>query len=164
MKNKIFLSIILGILILPMVSVNAKVILKEDIEDNSYIIGNYYYTRKANSENNYNGTLTTPEIMMAAKTIDGGLNKMIIYHKTFLGDWVNGLTGEPLTPPEYFEIENRNLKDIIKTPDLNCRWMTSSDVSFTSSQPFYDKSSQYKQIFLNKYILSYNIILIVSLL
>ena len=134
MKNKIFLSIILGILILPMVSVNAKVILKEDIEDNSYIIGNYYYTRKANSENNYNGTLTTPEIMMAAKTIDGGLNKMIIYHKTFLGDWVNGLTGEPLTPPEYFEIENRNLKDIIKTPDLNCRWMTSSDVSFANCE------------------------------
>ncbi len=121
MKGKVFLVIMLGIIAFWTVNVDAKYLVKEDVEDNSYIIGKHYFTRKKNAEYNYDGSLTTSIIMLAAETIEGGMDKMIIYHKNFLGDWVNGLTGEPINPPEYFEIEDRNLRELPPTPELACK-------------------------------------------
>ena len=118
MKKKTFLAIMLGIIAFWTTNVEAKVVSKDEIEDNSYVIGNYYYTRTVNSANHYDGSLTTPEIMLAATTIEGGLDKMIIYHKDFLGNWVNGLTGDSITPPNTFEIVNRNLVDILPAPNI----------------------------------------------
>ena len=144
MKRKVFLAIMLGIIAFWTTNVNAKVVSKDEIEDNSYVIGNYYYTRTVNSANHYDGSLTTPEIMLAATTIEGGLDKMIIYHKDFLGNWVNGLTGDPITPPDYFEIDNRNLRQIIPTPDLRCVWMTLSENSYAMcDSSYYNEKDDY---------------------
>lgn len=129
MKKRIFLMLMLGIISLSISNVDAKVVSKDEIENNSYVIGNYYYTRTPNSDNKYDGSLTTPEIMLAANTIYGGLDKMIIYHKDFLGNWINGLTGEQITPPSSFDITNRNLADIMYAPTLDCRWLTDSEQS-----------------------------------
>ena len=139
MKKKTFLAIMLGIIAFWTTNVEAKVVSKDEIEDNSYVIGNYYYTRTVNSANHYDGSLTTPEIMLAATTIEGGLDKMIIYHKDFLGNWVNGLTGDSITPPNTFEIVNRNLVDILPAPNIACKWMTQSEASFAFCESsFYD--------------------------
>lgn len=121
MKKKVLLVLILSFCLL-MPNIKAKVVLKDDVENNTYIIGKYMFTRTPNEENNYKGELSTPLIMLASKTIDGSLEQMTIYYKNLFGEWKNGLTNETITAPESFEIENRNLRDILPTPELDCRF------------------------------------------
>ncbi len=119
MKKRIFLLAFILCLI-GINHVDAKIVSKDDIPAKTYVIGNYMYTRDVNTTYNYNGELTTQEIMLASKTIDGNIDDMIIYYKKINGAWINGLTGESIEVPQYFEIKNRNLRDILPTPDLNC--------------------------------------------
>lgn len=81
----------------------------DNIESSTYIIGNYLFTRSGSDE--YNGTLTTEYIMLAAKSIEGDAkDDMIIYTKNALGTWKNAITNENITPPSNFDITNVNMK------------------------------------------------------
>ena len=93
--------------------VNAKVLTKEEVENRTYIIGKYMFTRNSNSM--YNGTLTTKRIMLASKTLSGNNESdMIIYYKSADGTWIDALTGLPITVPDSFKIEVTDLiNDII---------------------------------------------------
>ncbi len=103
--KKIFL-VILIFLFIPFV--NALTISKDDVPESSYIIGKYMFTRDKTS--NYNGTLTTRRIMLAAKTINSNYESdMIIYYKKPGGDWIEALTGESLDVPNEFDIEVINI-------------------------------------------------------
>ena len=119
MKRKILTVLILSFcLLIP--NIKAKFVLSSDIENNTYIIGKYMFTRTPNEENNYKGELSTPLIMLAAQTTEESLDEITIYYKNLFGEWKNGLTNETIEVPEYFEIENRNLRDILPTPELDC--------------------------------------------
>lgn len=122
MRNRLFLVIAFVLLILPVKNVDAKIVSKDDIEDNSYIIGTYYFTRTPNTEYSYDGVLDTKKMLLAAKSINGGLDAMKVYYKDFLGNWINGITGESITPPNTFKIDNRNLRDILDNPYLDCNF------------------------------------------
>ena len=123
MRRKVLLLIfVLSLSFLFKIDVNATIVRVEDIKPGTYVIGKYMYTRDANQENNYDGILRTQTIMLASQTLDGDLDDMIIYQKNVLGQWKNGMTGEDIEVPRYFEIENRNLRDMPPTPELNCIW------------------------------------------
>ena len=137
MKKKLLLFIVLNFCILTLckIKVHAKIIVPDEIEDNSYVIGTYLYTRAPNADYNYDGALDTAKMLLASKTIDGGMDKMIVYYKNFLGNWINGSTGESIEPPAYFEIENRNLREIIPAPEMVCKWNTSESLRFANCSP-----------------------------
>lgn len=83
-------------------NVSAKEISKNEIPENSYVIGNHVFTE--------NTILTTRHIMLASKTIEGNsLNDMIIYYKAPGGTWMEGLAGEELNVPDKFDIYDRDL-------------------------------------------------------
>lgn len=126
MKKSIFLSTIFFVIMLLTINVKAVYISSSEVDNNSYVIGKYLFTRDKNTEKNYNGELTTQVMLLASKSIDGEeLTDMQVYYKTFLGDWINGITGESITPPNYFEIENRNLRELISQPEMDC-WFENS--------------------------------------
>ncbi len=103
MKRKILnLLILLLLIIIP--SVSAQVISKDNVEARTYIIGKYMFTRNTNE--NYNGVLTTRRIMLAARTLTGNNESdMIIYYKKADGTWIDALTNASLTVPNEFDIE-----------------------------------------------------------
>ena len=83
-------------------NVSAKEINKNEIPENSYVIGNHVFTE--------NTILTTRHIMLASKTIEGNsLDNMIIYYKAPGGTWMEGLSGEELNVPDKFDIYYRDL-------------------------------------------------------
>ena len=131
MKKKILLVLILSLCFL-MPNVKAKVVLKEEVENGTYIIGKYMFTRTDQLEAGYGGVLTTPLIMMASKTTEDELKNQTIYYKSLFGEWKNGLTNETITAPDYFEIENRDLIDILPTPQLECTFDEKTVVCATS--------------------------------
>lgn len=89
--------------------VKAETIYREDVGTSTYIIGKYMFTRDSDENSNYDGTLTTKRIMLAAKTISGNSESdMIIYYKTPGGYWINALTGSEIEVPFSFEIESVN--------------------------------------------------------
>ena len=104
MKKKLLcLTVFLSLLFLCIVKVDAKEITPNDIEVNSYVIGEHIYSG--------NITLTTSHIMLAAKTIESNeLSDMIIYYKTPRGGWINGATGASLTVPTKFNIKYIDLE------------------------------------------------------
>ncbi len=127
MKRNILIGLIFSMILLLTQNVNAAYMKSADIEDDSYVIGNYLFTRDTNTDAGYNGELTTKVMLLAAKSINGEeLSDMKVYYKTFLGDWINGITGEAISDPVGFEIKNRNLKETIPTPDLDCVFQASS--------------------------------------
>ena len=73
------------------------------IDNDVYIIGNYMFTREGSDL--YDGTLTTPHIMLASKSIESNnTDDMKIYLKDVFGDWVNAINDEAITPPDEFKI------------------------------------------------------------
>ena len=75
----------------------------ENVTNNDYIIGNYYFTHTQSEK--YPGVLTTEYIMLAAKSIDGTeKDDMVIYTKTARGEWKNAVNNASITPPEKFNI------------------------------------------------------------
>ena len=123
MKRKILIGLIFSAIMLLTTNVKAAYIYADDIEDDSYIIGNYLLTRDKNTSAGYNGELTTQVMLLAARGIGTvySLDDIKVYYKTFLGEWINGITGEPLSfVPRYFEINVRNLKSNLPKPELNC--------------------------------------------
>ena len=149
MKKRI-LVIIFATMLLFTDNVNAKWIKADDIENNSYIIGDHYFTRTKNEDNGYNGELTIDKIMEAVNSSDEDALKSVtklesvergdsnyvydnltIYYKNYLGKWIDGETGESVDVPDNFFISNRNLKDIITNPNLECFFETESSTSTT---------------------------------
>ena len=97
MKKLINKFLFVLVLLLVSTNVNAKVIDKNDIFENSYVIGNHIFTE--------NTILTTKHIMLASKTIGGNsLDNMTIYYKAPGGIWMDGLTGDILNVPDSFEV------------------------------------------------------------
>ncbi len=123
--KKVFIGFLLIVTMMLTINVNAKVMSKDDIDDDSYVIGSYLFTRAHNSDDGYNGELTTQVMLLAAQSIESnnGLEDMIVYYKTFLGEWINGITGEEITPPSYFEITNQNLKEALASPYQYCTFI-----------------------------------------
>ena len=99
---------------------------KDDIQSGTYIIGTYVFDKDSSNYNqNYNGTLTTPMIILASKSINSNnLNDMKIYYKNARGKWINAISGASETNvPNTFEIT---------CVDLNCSH------SFTPTADAYD--------------------------
>ena len=91
--------------------VYAKTVSADNIEPSSYVIGSHVFTRDVNKATGYEGKLTTNLIMLASKTIESSdLSNMIIYYKSASSKWINGLTGEEITPPSSFTINYTNLQ------------------------------------------------------
>lgn len=66
-----------------------------EIPVNSYVIGEYLFTR--DGSNSYNGQLSTDYIMLASKSISSkDLDDMVIYFKIADGQYINGATGEEI--------------------------------------------------------------------
>lgn len=78
-----------------------------DIPADTYIIGTHAF----DTNRTY---LSTEDIMWAARTIEDVESKddMIIYYKNYNGKWINGRTGENVTVPSTFKIEEVNGEDI----------------------------------------------------
>ena len=87
----------------------AKTYNKNEISNGSYVIGSYLFNNQKTT--NYNGTLTTPIIMLASKSLSGtNVNDMIIYYKNSRGKWVNAINNQTITNvPNTFEITCVNL-------------------------------------------------------
>lgn len=105
-----------GLFLVGIVGVNAKTMAPTEIENRSYVIGKYVFTR--NTNDNYNGILTTKLIMKASKTI-AEEDEEIIYYKNPKGEWVDALSEAKVTPPTTFdvnyvdmEVSSPSLKDI----------------------------------------------------
>ena len=83
---------------------------KDKIDNSTYVIGDYMYTRNKNAETGYDGKLTTQRIMLASRTISKTNEAdMIIYYKTARGIWIDALTGQEVTPPQKFAISTVDL-------------------------------------------------------
>ncbi|MBE6153304.1 MAG: hypothetical protein E7166_03685 [Firmicutes bacterium] len=74
-----------------------------DVPSDTYIIGTHVF----DTNREY---LSTEDIMWAARTIEDVESKddMIIYYKNYDGLWINGRTGENITVPSTFKIEEVN--------------------------------------------------------
>lgn len=101
-------------------NVEADTINKDNVPNSTYIIGTHMFTRETNDV--YEGQLTTKLIMMASKTIEGdSLDDMIVYYKNARGKWINGLSGSEIAVSENFDINYTNLalnseNDTVKAP------------------------------------------------
>lgn len=82
---------------------NPYTISAHDIPSDTYVIGTHVF----DTNRDY---LSTEDIMWAARTIEDVESKddMIIYYKNYNGEWINGRTGENITVPSSFKIEEVN--------------------------------------------------------
>ena len=82
---------------------NPYTISAHDIPSDTYVIGTHAF----DTNRTY---LSTEDIMWAARTIEDVESKddMIIYYKNYDGKWINGRTGENVTVPSTFKIEEVN--------------------------------------------------------
>ena len=95
--------------------VNALEVAKDDVDANTYIIGNSMFSR--NPSQTYGGVLTTQHIMLAAKTIEGtDIADMVIYYKNARGVWVNAINNDEVTPPATFTIRNSDMVELPYSP------------------------------------------------
>lgn len=95
--------------------VNALVVSIDDVEPNTYVIGNSMFSRTPNQA--YDGVLTTQHIMLAAKTIQGtNIADMVIYYKNARGAWVNAINNEEVVPPSTFSIRNIDMEELPYVP------------------------------------------------
>ncbi len=80
---------------------------KNDIPNNSYVIGSHLYTSEM--------PLTTNHIMLASRTIsENRLSYMRIYYKTSRGKWIDGVSGEEVTVSNSINISHINLEQVTK--------------------------------------------------
>ena len=122
MKFKFRYLIVALVFIFGFGSVSAKEVETEDIEKNTYIIGTHMFTRDTNE--NYNGQLTTKLIMLAAKTIQSNnLEDMVIYYRNPRGIWIDALSGEMIDVPATFEIEYTNTSEVLDTPVIESNFL-----------------------------------------
>ena len=100
MKDKLYILIPLVCAVMCIFGsfVSAKEIDKDNVPNNTYIIGNHMFTDKT--------ILSTKHIMLGATTIESDkLSDMVIYYKTPWGAWWDGLSGEDIQVPEKFEVD-----------------------------------------------------------
>lgn len=99
-------------------NVEAETVNKDDVPNSTYIIGTHMFTRNTNDV--YEGQLTTKLIMMASKTIEGdSLDDMIIYYKNARGKWIDALSGTVIEVPNSFNIKYQDTKVKILTPTIS---------------------------------------------
>lgn len=86
---------------------NPYTIFSHDVPTDTYIIGSHAF----DTNRTY---LSTEDIMWAARTIEDVESKddMIIYYKNYDGEWINGRTGENVTVPSTFKIEEVNGEEV----------------------------------------------------
>lgn len=112
-----YLFLFVGFFVIGTIGVNAKTVNTDGIATSTYVIGKHMFTRNTNE--NYNGQLTTQLIMMASKTIDGNtMSDMIIYYKNARGNWVDALTGNSVNISKTIEINYIDTKEALETPIL----------------------------------------------
>lgn len=101
--------------------VSAKELSKDDIPNNSYVIGTHLFTRETSGD--YKGTLTVQYIMLASQTINSNnISDMTIYYKNARGKWVNPLTNESINISNNINIEYKNssfIQEKISYGDIN---------------------------------------------
>ena len=105
--------------VLSFITVDATVVDIDEIDRNSYVIGTHLFTREKVDE--YQGQLTTRLIMLASATIESDeLSDMVMYYKNPRGQWVDGLTGEPIeNMPNSFDLTHKNTKVYVDRPRLS---------------------------------------------
>jgi len=88
-------------------SSNPYTISAHDIPSDTYVIGTHVF----DTNRTY---LSTEDIMWASRTIEDVESKddMIIYYKNYDGKWINGRTGENITVPSTFKIEEVNGEEV----------------------------------------------------
>lgn len=116
MKYQKQILFILILIIVNVSSVNAITFAPDEIESNTYVIGNHLFTRDKVYDINgnllYKGALSTDYIMLASKSIESdNIDDMIIYYKSIVGTWKNAITNEVIAEeelPSTFEIDYIN--------------------------------------------------------
>ena len=114
MKGKLYILIplICAVMCIFGSFVSAKEIDKDNVPNNTYIIGNHMFTDKT--------TLSTKHIMLGATTIESDkLSDMVIYYKTPWGVWWDGLSGEDIQVPEKFEVDYEDTEQFLLNPTLS---------------------------------------------
>lgn len=82
---------------------NPYLISAHDISPDTYVIGTHMFDENRTY-------LSTEDMMWAARTIEDAESKedMVVYYKNYNGEWQNGRTGENITVPSTFKIEEYN--------------------------------------------------------
>ena len=110
---KKFLVVLISLLFIQVV--DAINVSEREIDSSTYIIGKHIYTRNTNE--NYDGVLTTERIMLSSKTITSDKESdMIIYYKNARGNWIDAITGEEKQAPNTFDIKVVDLGNIEENP------------------------------------------------
>ena len=116
-------------------SANAAVKIPLDVDSiasDTYIIGTHMFTE----DRTY---LSTEDIMWASRTIEASSrDDMIIYYKDLNNKWVNGVTGERITTPSVFQIEEVD-KELVSL--INISSVIDNATSVNLDQDLYTKSS-----------------------
>lgn len=112
-------------------------VLTSEIQPSTYVIGKYMYTR--NPHSGYDGALTTKRIMQASKSLNYTQGNDI-YYKKVDGTWIDALTGNEVTVPQYFVIQNVDSEEVLTKPELDCNFRLLTKVSCASSIYAYDSS------------------------
>ena len=129
------------ILLLPVLSLSAQTIKKDDVPVGTYVIGTHMFTREVNTETGYEGKLTTELIMLASKTIEGNnLEDMVILYKNPRGKWINAMSAESVEVSDTFNIEYKDKDNYneIDFDSLDMRYITSiSDYQLDNDERLY---------------------------
>lgn len=141
MKKKLILMLI-------MLFLGVSKVYALEIPVNSYIIGEYLFTRDGSDE--YNGVLETKYIMMASKSISSkDLDDMVIYFKIADNKYIDGATGEEVEPTfvegeiKYYDMkklpEVRHFIEPLKSSNsINTRYSICNDTTDDDSLLGYD--------------------------
>lgn len=123
---------------------------ESDIPSSSYIIGECLFTKEIDETNEvYDGILTTQWIMLASKTISSdNLEDMIIYYKNPRGQWFNSLTGdEIIEAPEKFYI---TMNDGIVMEEEEEETAINEMISGVEFNKILDENNVYSLVFLDE--------------
>ena len=111
MKKVRLIGLLLLLSLFATMNVKAAIVSIDDIENSTYMVGKYMFTRNINEDTEYDGKLTTRRIMLAAKTIEGNTEAdMIIYYKNARGIWTDALSGDTISNLESFEVISVDLE------------------------------------------------------
>lgn len=142
--RKRFLIMMCFVFILTCINVKASIVEPEEIDNNAYVIGTHLFTREKIDD--YNGQLTTKLIMLASVTIESeDISDMIIYYKNPRGQWLDALTGQPITDlPANFELVFKNTKVYVDKPKLALKSYFTNDPTLTTK--YKEEEGLYEQV------------------
>ena len=112
MKKKLIMILFVLFIFLTNIKAVSVMMNPEDISPRSYVIGTHLFLRDEKLNAIYDGKLTTPRLMIAAKTIySDDQDEQIVYYKKADGTWIDALTGEAIGISNTVEITKINLLD-----------------------------------------------------